>query len=243
LPHLRALFLDAGGTLFRERTSRAAIYAACAREHGIDASDADLAVVLSAVHADLPRELPEGFRYSRPWFRRYIAEVLRRLGAGAVPPPLEAALFARFESAATFQVYGDVEPALAGLARRGLRLGVVSNWTPALAALLEGMGLRRRFAFVLDSATEHVEKPDPEIFLRALARAGVAAHEALHAGDSHRHDVAGARAAGLLAIQLDRDCNAEPTPAGTIRSLLELLPLVDRIGRGDESSIAAARPQ
>jgi FMN phosphatase YigB (HAD superfamily) len=48
-----------------------------------------------------------------------------------------------------------------------------------------------------------VEKPDPEIFARACARAGVLPSEALHAGDDVQKDVLGAQRAGLLTARVD----------------------------------------
>ena len=66
-------------------------------------------------------------------------------------------------------------------------------------------------------------KPARGIFDEALRRAGVAAHEALHVGDSLHDDYHGARAAGLVALLLDR---AGRVPKGdgieTIGSLAEL---------------------
>ena len=65
---------------------------------------------------------------------------------------------------------------------------------------------------------EGVAKPDPAIFERALARAGVAPHEALHVGDSLREDYHGARAAGLSALLLERH-GTGPAGISTIQSL------------------------
>jgi putative hydrolase of the HAD superfamily len=81
---------------------------------------------------------------------------------------------------------------------------VVSNWDSYLPALLEGLGLARRFQAVAVSAIEETGKPDAEIFHRACARLSVGASEALHVGDSVREDYEGARAAGLTALLLDR---------------------------------------
>ena len=48
-------------------------------------------------------------------------------------------------------------------------------------------------------------KPSPEIFEAALARHVLRPAEALHVGDSEHHDVAGARAAGMAVVLIDRD--------------------------------------
>src|SRR5207247_11299986 len=65
------------------------------------------------------------------------------------------------------------------------------------------LGLSRRVDFVLASAIERAEKPDREMFERALARAGARPEEALHAGDDLEKDVLGARRAGLSSVLVD----------------------------------------
>jgi putative hydrolase of the HAD superfamily len=57
---------------------------------------------------------------------------------------------------------------------------------------------------VVVSSEAGYEKPDPRIFLTALARRGAAPEEAAHVGDRMRADVAGAAAIGVRAVWLDR---------------------------------------
>lgn len=204
---LRAVLLDAGGTLFTEKISRAAIYAAAARRHGLHVDEAATASAMAAVHARLPRRLDEAggaFRYTRRWFERFIAEVFEEAGAAALPAALSADLFATFADPATFRLFDEVVPTLARLRQEGVKIAVVSNWSPALGGLLAGLGLAGLLDAVVSSAAEEVEKPEPEIFARALDRLGVRASEALHVGDDPVKDVAGARAAGIEGRLLDR---------------------------------------
>lgn len=56
---------------------------------------------------------------------------------------------------------------------------------------------------IVDSARVGVAKPDPRIFRIALDRAAASPAEAVHAGDSLRSDVDGARGAGIAAVHLD----------------------------------------
>jgi putative hydrolase of the HAD superfamily len=84
-----------------------------------------------------------------------------------------------------------------------LRTAVVSNADGRVEALLSTAGLRPHLEFVLDSHYEGVEKPDPEIFRRALARLGVPGERALYVGDIYAIDVVGARAAGLAPVLID----------------------------------------
>jgi len=223
---VRAVFLDAGGTLFRERSSRAAIYAAAARAHGLDATEAQLAAAMRASHDELPATIGGGFRYSRPWFERFIADVFGRLGHRSLPPGLAPELFERFADARTFRVFDDVVPALDELSRAGMVVGVVSNWSEGLARLLDRLGLQGRFAFVLASAAERREKPGPALFRSALERAGVAAPESMHVGDDLDKDYKSAIDAGLGAVLLDRAQRHEGFRGERIGSLVELPPLL-----------------
>ena len=221
---LHAVLLDAGGTLFTERSSRAAIYAAAARRHGVDVDEAATARAMKEVHARLPRRLDDpggSFRYSRRWFERFIAEVFAHAGVATLPAALPPDLFATFADPATFRVFDEVVPALAHLREAGIKIGVVSNWSPALPRLLEGLRLAPGLDAVVCSAVEQVEKPESAIFLRALERLGVRASEALHVGDDRVKDVEGARAAGIEARLLDRT-GSERSAWSSLAPLAEL---------------------
>lgn len=137
------------------------------------------------------------------------------------------ALYRCFTTHLSWRVYDEVRPLLDALRRRGIKLGIISNWTGDLEDVLRSVELLHHFDFVLDSAHLGWEKPHPEIFNEALRRAGVAPHHALHVGDSPGHDVDGALAAGLRAALLDRE-DAHPLfdRAPRMASLNELLELV-----------------
>jgi putative hydrolase of the HAD superfamily len=94
-------------------------------------------------------------------------------------------------------------PALAALSRAGYRMAVISNADGRVEGLIRDAGLSPFFEFVLDSEVEGVEKPDPEIFLRACRRMGVEPARSLYVGDLYPVDVLGARRAGLQAVLLD----------------------------------------
>jgi putative hydrolase of the HAD superfamily len=74
---------------------------------------------------------------------------------------------------------------------------------------------------VVTSAGSGVRKPDPAIFAAALELAGCGADEAVHVGDTVAEDIAGAEAAGIRALLLDR------SGGGDIASLTEIKPSVD----------------
>jgi putative hydrolase of the HAD superfamily len=87
-----------------------------------------------------------------------------------------------------------------------------------MEGLIRGTGLRPYFEFVLDSGVEGVEKPDPEIFLRACQRMALDPGACLYVGDLFPVDVVGARSAGLAAVLLD--------PSGTLDFPVDRIPNV-----------------
>lgn len=129
-------------------------------------------------------------------------------------------------AAIRFEPFPDAAPALAALRKRGLRLVCVSNWDYELDAVLERIGLAAALDGIVTSAAVGARKPDPAIFAPALAIAGCPAAEALHVGDSP-DDVAGARAAGIDVLRIDRDGGAE----ADVSSLAEIVDRMDSRGR------------
>jgi putative hydrolase of the HAD superfamily len=116
-----------------------------------------------------------------------------------------------------FAVYPDVEPALTDLRNRGLTLVAVSNWDCSLPRVLERCGIDGQLDGTVTSAEVGARKPDPAIFAAALELAGCEPAEALHVGDTPEEDVAGARAAGIRPLLIDRDGGA-----GEISSLEQI---------------------
>jgi FMN phosphatase YigB (HAD superfamily) len=68
---------------------------------------------------------------------------------------------------------------------------------------LSNLGPLPQVVAIVDSTTVGLSKPDPAIFLPALAALGTAADRTLYVGDTVHADVNGARAAGMQVVQLD----------------------------------------
>ena len=132
--------------------------------------------------------------------------------------------------AVRMRAYPDAEPALRALRERGLGLVVVSNWDCSLGSVLERCGLAPLLDGAISSAEAGSRKPDPGIFEVALAETGCAPEEVLHVGDTPEEDVAGAEAAGIRVLLIDRRDRAGHSPAapagspraGEIASLIEI---------------------
>jgi putative hydrolase of the HAD superfamily len=103
-----------------------------------------------------------------------------------------------------FFAYPDALPALSDLRERGLTLVAVSNWDCSLPRVLERCGLDGLLDGTVTSAEAGSRKPDPGIFDAALRLASCEPSEAVHVGDTPEEDVAGAQAAGIRPLLIDR---------------------------------------
>src|SRR5690606_30766477 len=112
---------------------------------------------------------------------------------------------------------------------RGPAVGEISNCSARLPALLAALGVDDRVDFLLGSALEDLEKPDPVNFRRAPGRAGVAPPDAVHAGDDLEKDFLGARRAGLRAVLVDHADAHASLGHPRARDLAHLLELVRRL--------------
>jgi putative hydrolase of the HAD superfamily len=191
------LWFDIGYTLLHMRREPA--YQKALRELGYEIDLEELKLAFHLADKYFMREFPGVFgngRYSpSPWF---LGVLNYRLGVKADL----CALASRWhELQLEFQPYwvpyDCVVPALTELRRRGLRLGVISNWDASARILLARHGLERFFEHVVVSSEVGSEKPRMEIFHQALERAGVAAADCLYVGDNYYDDARGSRGAGM----------------------------------------------
>lgn len=228
---LKAVFIDVGNTLLYEKPSRFEIYAERARARDLRLGAEEMRDLMHRAHRELPREIGGAYRYSDPWFGFYIERIFHDyLGVlKADLPALRDELFGRFGDPGTFAIFDGGLEMLDGWRARGLKIGIVSNWSARLPQLLERLGIAQRVDFVLCSAIERIEKPDPNIFQKALRLAGVRADEALHAGDDFEKDVLGAQRVGLRAVLVDHARSADSARAPRVTNLTELGSVVAKL--------------
>ena len=155
--------------------------------------------------------------------RTACAEVLAR-GLEVAPPIGE--LTELLVQALRFEAYPETLPVLQALRSDGVRVAVVSDWDCTLAEHLVRLGIRPWVDAVVVSAAVGVAKPDRRIFGAALAELGVSAATALVCGDDPARDLAGARAAGIRGVLIDRD-GRHPDVVPRVGSLTELPALVE----------------
>lgn len=226
---LRAVLLDALGTLLElEDPGPPLVAELAARGAAVTLEQARQAVLVEMTYyrahhdeATDPGRLAELRGRCARVLRDALPAPARSLGLEELTEALLAAL--------RFRPYPEVPEALRALRADGLTLVVLSNWDVSLHDQLAATGLGALVDAAVSSAEVGVAKPSPQIYARALERAGVEAGAALMVGDSLDTDVVGARAAGIAAVLVDRwGTRPAPLPPGThvLASLAELPALV-----------------
>lgn len=226
---LRAIFFDAGNTLLRmnyaDITAALGQRAVATTVEAVQRAEWQARVRLDAdvlVHANSTES-----RSTHLHYLRYLLE-----GLGVTDEATVEAMDAwRRGYEGPGGLWNTADPdagaALDAVRAAGLRSAVISNSNGTIRSLVTRLGLVDRLDFVVDSAEEGVEKPDPRIFEIALARVGVKAEEAAYIGDLYSIDVRGARRVGLRPVLLDpgrcwgeRDCDTARNVLDAVRLLV-----------------------
>lgn len=133
-------------------------------------------------------------------------------------------------------LYGDTRETLVALKQQGLKLGILSNGPPALAALKDPSGLTALVDVFLVSCEIGVLKPDPRAYAMLLEKLDLLPAETLFVGDGNDKELDGAAQAGLYPIRIRREAApyADPVNQSTVwhaelSTLQELLTLMRRI--------------
>lgn len=179
LGDVKWLFFDVGGTLvdetesFRLRVSRTV---AMQKERGF---------------AYTEEFLRDAMRAAARSGGSYFRGAMKSIGIMDFPPydPTGEVLFP------------DTREVLEALAKR-YSLGIIANQPRGTAERLKEYGVGHLFSLVLSSDEERVEKPNEEIFLRALRRAGCEPHEACMIGDRPDNDIAPAKRLGMRTVRV-----------------------------------------
>ena len=132
----------------------------------------------------------------------------------------------------TLALYPHVQMTLMGLARLGLRMGVVSD-APRIPVWLRicGLGLQHYFDTVVTFDDSGIRKPNEKPFLMALEKLAVKPKEALMIGDWAERDMVGAKKVGLTTVFArygDTQNTQLPGADYEIDDILQLLDIVRR---------------
>jgi putative hydrolase of the HAD superfamily len=218
---IEAIFFDAVGTLFHLRRSVGYHYALVGAEIGLKLDEQELERAFLLAWSQMPARVAiAGPRENddKDWWRELVDLVLDQsapsLGQLDRDNYFEIA-YEHFAEAGVWESYPEVLDALGKLHSR-FQLSVVSNFDGRLRMILEHLDISKFFSHVFVSSEIGTDKPDPEIFRRALGFINVSADKVLHVGDDPERDWKAASAAGLSVFKLDRNKNS-------LRDLLAIL--------------------
>ncbi len=226
----RALFFDAGGTLFCPHPSVGHIYATVAAKYGAKVNEHEVEQIFRQEFGKRDKEIAlkahASEKNEKEWWRELVRFVFSRFAPIEHFDEFFEDLYDVFARPEAWKLYPEVIPMLIELKKRPLVLGIVSNWDSRLFSICEGTGIKKYFDFILASAVVGSAKPDSGIFNEALKQAGVSANQAMHVGDSIDNDFFGAKKAGVDALFISRNGHgAEGVRA--IHSLEEVVSFID----------------
>jgi len=210
---IKAIFFDALGTLFYLTRTVGHHYALAGADVGLTLDPHQLDDAFYSAWKKMPRRTAiAGPRENddKGWWRELVDLVLDQ-----VAPSLSEfdrdyffeIAYAHFAAAGVWELYPEVPGVLEQLQPR-FQLAVISNFDGRLRFILEHLGISKFFAHIFISSEIGADKPDPEIFRRALKLVELKPNEVLHVGDDPERDWEAASAAGLSTFRLDRPTNS-----------------------------------
>jgi putative hydrolase of the HAD superfamily len=210
---IKAIFFDAVGTLFYLSKTVGDHYALVGNEVGLTLDPQQLDRAFSMAWTRMPsRAAIDGPRENddKDWWRELVDLVLDQ-----VAPSLSEldrdnffeVAYEHFAEAGVWELYPEVFGVLEKLEPR-FQLVVISNFDGRLRFILEHLGISKFFAHVFVSSEIGADKPDSEIFRRALKIIQLESNQVLHVGDDAERDWKAAAAAGLLVFELNREKNS-----------------------------------
>jgi putative hydrolase of the HAD superfamily len=224
-----AVFFDVDFTLiYPGPTFQGDGYQRFCASHGITVEPARFGHAVRAASVILDAQ--QQHVYDGEIFVRYTRRIIEEMGGSG--PALDACAREIYDEWATchhFHLYDDVAPVLRELARRGTKIGLISNSHRSLASFERHFELEGLFSAAVSSSEHGYLKPHPSIFEAALQLAGVAPDESVMVGDSLTHDIEGALSVGMRGVLVHRGDEGPPgTVEGVpvIRTLSELPPLL-----------------
>ena len=225
--NVKAVFFDVGGTLVYSGRGHLDLLHQALRTIGYSVSRDDVAEANDLARRAVARRrrrlaarMDTGAA-SRMWLDHLTSALGLDLAGGDLEAELAAAI-RQIEASGDVAVDPDAPALLTRLQDRGLRLGVISNWSADLPDYLAQRGLAKFFPVIIASEAVGSAKPHREIFLRGLAAAGCAPTSAIHVGDDYWADVVGAREIGMSPVLVDRQKEDIHSDCPTITRLRDL---------------------
>jgi putative hydrolase of the HAD superfamily len=218
---IKAIFFDALGTLFYLTRTVGHHYALAGTEVGLTLDPRQLDDAFHSAWKKMPhRAAIAGPRENddKGWWRELVELVLEQ-----VAPSLSEfdrdnffeIAYEHFAEPGVWELYPEVRGVLKQL-QPHFQLAVVSNFDGRLRFILRHLGISKFFTHIFISSEIGADKPDAEIYRRALKLIDLKPEEVLHVGDDPERDWEAATAAGLSIFGLDRPTNSLRDLASTL---------------------------
>jgi putative hydrolase of the HAD superfamily len=210
---IKAIFFDAAGTLFYLTKTVGDHYALVGREVGLDLDAQNLERAFHAAWKQMPqRAAIDGPRENddKNWWRELVDLVLDKVASSLGELDRDnffEIAYEHFAEAGVWELYPEVPDVLQELAPR-FQLAVISNFDGRLRFILQHLAISKFFTHTFISSEIGADKPDPEIYRRAVRLMKLPPNEILHVGDDPERDWNAAGAAGLSVFQLNRPQNS-----------------------------------
>jgi putative hydrolase of the HAD superfamily len=214
LPDVAAIVFDAVGTLLHPEPAAADVYAIVGKRHG---SRQDVDTIRTGFRAAFAREEEvdrrTGLRTSevrevQRW-RSIVAAVLEDV---ANPEACFQDLYDHFAQPQAWRCDTEAGAVLAELARRGVSLGIASNFDQRLRRVVAGFPeLSPVEKNLIISSEVGWRKPAPSFFAALCDHFRLPPERVLLVGDDRQNDYEGALVAGLQAVLLDPNAGEAET--------------------------------
>jgi putative hydrolase of the HAD superfamily len=209
----KAIFFDAAGTLFHLSGTVGQHYALVGTEVGLTLDAHQLDRAFYSAWEKMPRRAAISEpreNDDKDWWRELVNLVLDQ-----VAPSLSELdrdnffeiAYEHFAESGVWELYPEVPDVLKQL-QPHFQLAVISNFDGRLRFILEHLGISKFFAHIFISSEMGADKPDPEIYRRALKLMNLKPKEVLHVGDDPERDWEAASAVALSIFRLDRPKNS-----------------------------------
>jgi 2-haloalkanoic acid dehalogenase type II len=223
---LKAVLFDLGLTLIGT-ASFPEIYQQILASFGITASVDDIIKAQKAAENECDTSTYDESNRKEFW-TNYNVSLLEKLGVTENKVFVASQIDELWWRYSQVRLFPEVEETLSGLKAKGLKLGLVSNgFQQDLDHVLGKLGLKKWFDVIVCIDSCNCAKPDERIFLYALDKLGIQAHEAIFVGDSVLYDYEGALRVGIKPYLIDREAKPQ-SKYDTISSLTELLTLAQK---------------
>lgn len=202
--------------------------------------DLDMQAAAAFFQKALPISMPELLQRSKQWgetvgfprslveerafFRNFWDHLCDEFGL----PTLTRQRLHQFEYTTLVNPYPDARPALLAARQKGLKIGVLSNFTLAsIEASLEVAGMLDLVDVACAAPVIGVSKPDPRAYLTVTTALAVEPEQVLLFDNKPEH-IAGGQALGMTAYLVDRRRNTHDLAQGIICDLTPLPEILQR---------------